>query len=137
MPDLQSSAIARPAPGQPAKIKLTNIEQRFRASDQDVLALTEVNLDIAMGEFLVLLGPSGCGKTTLLRIIAGLQKPTGGDVEISGLPLWKNGVRNDKVMEELGVVFQDANLLPEGWLFNRSKSFRGGTAWFFKLPGKM
>jgi NitT/TauT family transport system ATP-binding protein len=100
------------APAQPAKIRLTGIEQRFRASDQDVLALTEVNLDIAMGEFLVLLGPSGCGKTTLLRIIAGLQKPTSGGVEISGLPLWQNGVRNDKVMQELGVVFQDANLFP-------------------------
>jgi NitT/TauT family transport system ATP-binding protein len=113
MPDLHSFPVAPlPAQGPPIKIKLTGIEQRFRASDQDVLALTEVNLEIAMGEFLVLLGPSGCGKTTLLRIIAGLQKPTGGGVEISGLPLWRDGVRNDRIMEELGVVFQDANLFP-------------------------
>jgi NitT/TauT family transport system ATP-binding protein len=113
MPDPHSSVVAPfPAPGQPVKIRLTNIGQRFRSSDQDVLALTEVNLEIAMGEFLVLLGPSGCGKTTLLRIIAGLQEPTNGEVEIGGLPLWRDGTRNDKVMEELGVVFQDANLFP-------------------------
>jgi NitT/TauT family transport system ATP-binding protein len=97
---------------QPAKIRLENIEQRFRTPDQDVLALTNVDLDIAMGEFLVLLGPSGCGKTTLLRIIAGLQKPTGGKVEIGGVPLWHGETRNDAVMQELGVVFQDANLFP-------------------------
>jgi NitT/TauT family transport system ATP-binding protein len=102
---------ADPAP-QPVKIRLKDIEQRFRTSDQDVLALTGVDLDIAMGEFLVLLGPSGCGKTTLLRIMAGLQKPTGGEVEIGGVPLWHGERRNDAVMQELGVVFQDANLFP-------------------------
>jgi NitT/TauT family transport system ATP-binding protein len=106
------AATLRPASLQPAKIRLAGIEQRFRTHDQDVLALTGVNLDIAMGEFLVLLGPSGCGKTTLLRIIAGLQRPTSGEVLISGLPLWNGEERNDAVMQELGVVFQDANLFP-------------------------
>jgi NitT/TauT family transport system ATP-binding protein len=110
-PQLQAVPL-RPAAPQPAKIRLASIEQRFRTHDQDVLALTGVNLDIAMGEFLVLLGPSGCGKTTLLRIIAGLQRPTSGEVAIGGVPLWNGEVRNDAVMQELGVVFQDANLFP-------------------------
>jgi NitT/TauT family transport system ATP-binding protein len=96
----------------PAKIRLANIEQRFRTPDQDVLALTGVDLDIAMGEFLVLLGPSGCGKTTLLRIIAGLQRPSSGTIAIGGVPLWNGEARNDALMQELGVVFQDANLFP-------------------------
>ncbi|GHC67477.1 ABC transporter ATP-binding protein [Limoniibacter endophyticus] len=97
-----------------AAINLTNIEQRYGGKTGSVLALTEVNLDIASGEFLVLLGPSGCGKTTLLRIIAGLLKSTSGEVKINNESLWSDGQRNDKVMQELGVVFQDANMFP--WL---------------------
>ncbi|MEO3388626.1 ABC transporter ATP-binding protein [Mesorhizobium sp. CAU 1741] len=96
----------------PAKIRLTDIAQRYKTRDIDVLALTDVNLEIAQGEFLVLLGPSGCGKTTLLRIIAGLLRSTGGSVEVSGQQLWNGRERNDAVMQELGVVFQDANLFP-------------------------
>ncbi|MDX2201268.1 MAG: ABC transporter ATP-binding protein [Hyphomicrobiaceae bacterium] len=99
-------------PAVAAKIRLEGIEQRYRTRDSEVLALTGVSLDIAQGEFLVLLGPSGCGKTTLLRIIAGLLKPTGGTVEVGGQQLWRAGARNDAVMQELGVVFQDANLFP-------------------------
>ena len=102
-----------PAPdGKGASIVLTDIEQRFVTRDVDVLALTDVNLSITQGEFLVLLGPSGCGKTTLLRIIAGLLKSTRGTVEVGGEPLWRGDDRNDAVMRELGVVFQDANLFP-------------------------
>ncbi len=96
------------------RIKLEGIEQRYGAGQSEVLALTGVDLEIGHGEFLVLLGPSGCGKTTLLRIIAGLQKPTAGAVSIHGRPLWEKGRRNDKAMAELGVVFQDANMFP--WL---------------------
>jgi NitT/TauT family transport system ATP-binding protein len=107
MPD----GAARPA-GKPVKIRLKDIEQRYKARDIDVLALTEVNLDIGQGEFLVLLGPSGCGKTTLLRIVAGLLKSSGGSVEVGGQPLWNGRERNDVVMQELGVVFQEANLFP-------------------------
>ena len=95
-------------------IRLAGIEQRYKVRGSSVQALTGVNLDIAKGEFLVLLGPSGCGKTTLLRIVAGLLKSTEGTVEVGGQPLWLDGRRNDRVMEELGVVFQDANLFP--WL---------------------
>jgi len=93
-------------------IVLSGIEQLFRTKDQEVLALTEIDLTISAGEFLVLLGPSGCGKTTLLRIIAGLQQPTNGSVEVGGNSLWRNASRNDAVMAELGVVFQEANLFP-------------------------
>ncbi len=97
-----------------AGIKLKGVEQRYGDPKSSVLALTGVDLEIGKGEFLVLLGPSGCGKTTLMRIIAGLLKSTSGTVEIDGQPLWNGGRRNDKVMEELGVVFQDANMFP--WL---------------------
>src|SRR3569833_4513588 len=57
--------------------------------DRRVRALDGIDLTTGHGEFLVLLGPSGCGKTTLLRTIAGLERPTAGEVRIDGqLVLW-------------------------------------------------
>jgi NitT/TauT family transport system ATP-binding protein len=53
---------------------------------QPTLALTDVSLDIAPGEFISLIGPSGCGKTTLLRLIADLMQPTAGTIRVQGKP---------------------------------------------------
>lgn len=94
------------------EILLAGLEHRYRTRDQDVLALTGIDLSIRRGEFVVLLGPSGCGKTTMLRIIAGLIRPSTGKVEIAGRPLWNGSTRDDEAVKELGVVFQDANLFP-------------------------
>jgi len=60
----------------------------------------------------VLLGPSGCGKTTMLRMIAGLIRPSAGTIYIGPHDLWLGSDRNSAVTKELGVVFQDANLFP-------------------------
>ena len=60
-----------------AEITLTGITKRF---DDDVVAVDAVDLDVADGEFLVLVGPSGCGKSTLLRIVAGLEEPDAGTI---------------------------------------------------------
>lgn len=73
-------------------IELKNLTKNF--DDQQVLR--GINLDIYENEFLTLLGPSGCGKTTTLRIIAGFEEPSGGEVlfngiEISKLPPYKRG----------------------------------------------
>ena len=72
-----------------AKVKIKNLSKRFNLDSP--LAVDSLNLDIADGEFLVLLGPSGCGKTTTLRCIAGLETQTEGDIYIgdrlvNGLP---------------------------------------------------
>ena len=99
-------ALARP------EILLETLEHRYLAEDQEVLALTGIDLAIRRGEFVVLLGPSGCGKTTMLRIMAGLIRPTSGRIEIGGRPLWNGDRRDDTAIKELGVVFQDANLFP-------------------------
>lgn len=71
-------------------------------------ALDNINLTINKGEFVCLLGPSGCGKTTLLRIIAGLERPTAGQVYINGSDATKlpPGKRN------FGIVFQSYALFP-------------------------
>lgn len=62
-----------------AEITLRNVTKKF---GEDIIAVKDLSLDIADGEFLVLLGPSGCGKTTTLRMIAGLETQTSGDIHI-------------------------------------------------------
>jgi spermidine/putrescine ABC transporter ATP-binding subunit len=64
-------------------IKIQNISKHFGA----VVAVDQVDMDISEGEFFSLLGPSGCGKTTLLRMIAGLESPTSGEIYIDGNPM--------------------------------------------------
>ncbi|MDI9619455.1 MAG: ABC transporter ATP-binding protein [Candidatus Nezhaarchaeota archaeon] len=70
-----------------------------------LVALENIDLDIYEGEFLCIVGPSGCGKTTLLRVIAGLEKPTDGEVLLRGRPILGPGP--DRVM-----VFQEHTLFP-------------------------
>ncbi len=108
----ETKAPARTAPAT-AEIRLAGVEQRYEAaSGESVLALTDISIDIAGREFVVLLGASGCGKTTMLRIIAGLIRPTAGRVEIAGRQLWRGERRDNRVVQDLGVVFQDAHLFP-------------------------
>lgn len=63
-------------------IGLDGVTKWFQTKDQDVHALSPVDLDVARGEFVSLIGPSGCGKSTLLRIIGGLTEPTAGTVTV-------------------------------------------------------
>jgi NitT/TauT family transport system ATP-binding protein len=71
-----------------------------------VRGVERASFDIAVSEFLCLVGPSGCGKTTLLNIIAGFLKPTGGEIRIGGKPVSGHGM-------DRGIVFQDfAQLFP-------------------------
>ena len=63
-----------------ATLQLIDLHKRFG----DVLAVQRINLTVADGEFLCILGPSGCGKSTALRMIAGFEEPTGGDILIDG-----------------------------------------------------
>ena len=69
------------------------------------LALHNVNLTIAAGQFISFVGPSGCGKSTLLNMIAGLVRPTEGEIRYNGRPV-------DGVNTEVGYITQDDNLLP-------------------------
>jgi NitT/TauT family transport system ATP-binding protein len=68
------------------KVRLRELRRRFALRRREVEALAGVSLDVAQGEFLAIVGPSGCGKTTLLRIVAGLDTPTAGTVEIAREP---------------------------------------------------
>ncbi|HET9291631.1 MAG TPA: ATP-binding cassette domain-containing protein, partial [Actinomycetes bacterium] len=67
-----------------AAIELVGVEKEFTAGGHDVRAVERVDLRIAEGEFFSLLGPSGCGKTTTLRMIAGFEEPTSGQILLHG-----------------------------------------------------
>ncbi len=64
-------------------ISIRNVTKRFGS----VVAVDDVSIDIRPGEFFALLGPSGCGKTTLLRMLAGFETPSGGEIDIDGQPM--------------------------------------------------
>ncbi|MHB1555986.1 MAG: ABC transporter ATP-binding protein, partial [Isosphaeraceae bacterium] len=79
--------------------------------DGDVQALRGVSMTIADGEFVAITGPSGCGKTTLLQLLGGLDRPTGGDVLFRGRPL--SAIDLDAYhARQVGFVFQSFHLLP-------------------------
>ena len=82
--------------------------QALAKSFGTVAALSGVTLQVERGEFVSFLGPSGCGKTTLLRIIAGLEVPTSGDVRIAG----RSVVRDPPYRRNIGLVFQSYALFP-------------------------
>jgi spermidine/putrescine transport system ATP-binding protein len=85
-------------------VSLRGVTKRF----DDVAAVDRLDLDIRDGEFLALLGPSGCGKTTTLRMIAGFEQPTEGEIHIGGTPVV--GVPAHK--REVNTVFQNYALFP-------------------------
>lgn len=94
-------------------VQVENLTKRYAGKD-GVLAVDGVDLTVAAGEMLVLLGPSGCGKTTLLRCIAGLERPDGGTVRFGDLTLFDAAARTNLPPERrrIGMVFQNYSLWP-------------------------
>ena len=88
----------------PAGVSLRRLEKRFGA----VAALHPLDLDVAPGELVVLVGPSGCGKTTALRLIAGLEDPTAGEVRIGD----RDVVGVEPADRDIAMVFQSYALYP-------------------------
>ena len=93
-------------------VDLVGVGKRFGDGSRSVLALEPIDLAIEPEEIVALVGPSGCGKTTLLRTIAGLTKPSEGEVAVDGRSVWVDGRPNGAALDHLAVVFQEANLLP-------------------------
>ena len=89
-------------------VELVAVSKEFRGRQQDVLAVRDLSLAVAPGEFFALLGPSGCGKTTTLRMIAGFEQPTQGEVLIRGVAM--QGI--PPFHRPVNTVFQDYALFP-------------------------
>ena len=96
-------------------ITLNNIDKVYRTERVETLALQNINLDIADGEFVSIMGPSGCGKSTLLNLIGLLDKPTNGKLLLDGTHINGAGDRSLAKMrnEKLGFVFQSFHLVPD------------------------
>jgi multiple sugar transport system ATP-binding protein len=93
-----------------ASIQLKNVGKRYPDGNR---AVTDLNLDIADGDFMVLVGPSGCGKTTALRMVAGLEEITDGEIHIGGEVI--NDV--DPGKRDIAMVFQNYALYPHMSVF--------------------
>jgi iron(III) transport system ATP-binding protein len=90
-------------------LELDDVSKRYGETP----VIEELSLSVHEGELLTLLGPSGCGKTTTLRLIAGLERPTGGTVHIEGEPVAGSGGAFQPPEErDVGVVFQEFALFP-------------------------
>jgi putative spermidine/putrescine transport system ATP-binding protein len=87
--------------------------QQLRKQFGDVVAVHEINLEVADGEFLCILGPSGCGKSTALRMIAGFEEPSAGDIQIDG----RSVVQLTPDKRPTAMVFQKYTLWPHMKVF--------------------
>lgn len=96
------------ADSEASSLLIAGVRKTYRGFDgAETLALDDFSLTVAAGEMVSLIGPSGCGKSTVLRLIAGLDRPSAGELRVGG-------ERIDGPSAERGLVFQDPNLFP--WL---------------------
>jgi len=95
------------------KLEIDDVTMRFG----DVVAVDRVSLTVAEGETVVLLGPSGCGKTTLLRLIAGFNRPIAGAIRIAGRTVASPTVMVPPEKRSLSMVFQSYAVWPHKTVF--------------------
>jgi putative ABC transport system ATP-binding protein len=95
-------------------VRLRGVSKTYERGDEAVRVLEQLDLDVPTGSYEALMGPSGSGKTTLLNLIAGLDRPTAGSVEVAGKRL--EGMGEGALAKwrsvTIGFVFQSYNLLP-------------------------
>lgn len=106
---------ARP-PAAPADllVRARGLTKRYRMGDAETTVLRDVSLDVRAGELALLMGPSGSGKTTLLCLLSGMLRPSGGEVELCGVPITQLPQRHAAEVRRrsVGFVFQSYNLFP-------------------------
>lgn len=97
-----------------ALIRIHNLNKSYTRGGQIIPVLEGVDLEVRAGEFIALMGPSGSGKSTLLNLIAGIDKPTSGSIEIGGVNIatLSEGELADWRAANVGFIFQFYNLMP-------------------------
>jgi putative ABC transport system ATP-binding protein len=97
-----------------AMLHCRSLSRTYRSGSRDIVVLKDITFSLEPGGFLAILGPSGSGKTTLLGLLAGLDRPSGGEVYLDGQSL--GGLNEDQRArlraEKIGFVFQSFQLLP-------------------------
>ncbi|MDT9000903.1 ABC transporter ATP-binding protein [Paucibacter sp. APW11] len=105
-------------PGAPAMdaplIRISHLSKSYRRGGQDIPVLLDIELAVQAGDFVALMGPSGSGKSTLLNLIAGIDKPSSGRIEIGGIDIATlgEGALADWRAAHVGFIFQFYNLMP-------------------------
>jgi putative ABC transport system ATP-binding protein len=114
-----SSSMSTPQTGAAASdaaplIRIRSLSKSYRRAGQEIPVLLDINLDVRAGEFIALMGPSGSGKSTLLNLIAGIDAPSSGTIEIGGVDIatLSEGQLADWRAANVGFIFQFYNLLP-------------------------
>ena len=95
-------------------IRIDHLSKTYTRGGQFIPVLNDINLQVARSEFVALMGPSGSGKSTLLNLIAGIDKPTSGTIEIDGVDIatLSEGALADWRAANVGFIFQFYNLMP-------------------------
>jgi len=103
-----------PATAKPQMVSLRGLRKIYRRDQEEITVLDGIDLDIAEGSFEALMGPSGSGKTTLLNLIAGIDRPSAGEIRVAGVDISKQseGELADWRSQHVGFIFQFYNLLP-------------------------
>ena len=98
----------------PPLIRISQLSKGYVRGGQAIPVLVDIHLEVAQGEFVALMGPSGSGKSTLLNLIAGIDKPASGKIEIGGVDIasLSEGELADWRAANVGFIFQFYNLLP-------------------------
>ncbi len=96
-------------------IKTVDLTKIYRTDEVETVALNNVNVEVAKGEFVAVMGPSGCGKSTLLNVIGLLDNPTGGEYHFNAQEVAKytERMRTNLRKSNIGFIFQSFNLIDE------------------------
>jgi putative ABC transport system ATP-binding protein len=99
----------------PPLIRIRQLAKSYRRGDQTIPVLAGIDLDVASGDFVALMGPSGSGKSTLLNLLAGIDQPSGGRIEVDGIDIASFGegrLLPTGAPPHIGFIFQFYNLMP-------------------------
>ncbi|WIT13078.1 ABC transporter ATP-binding protein [Paucibacter sediminis] len=97
-----------------ALIRISHLSKSYQRGGQEIPVLLDIELDVQRGDFVALMGPSGSGKSTLLNLIAGIDQPSSGRIEIGGIDIATlgEGQLADWRAANVGFIFQFYNLMP-------------------------
>jgi putative ABC transport system ATP-binding protein len=95
-------------------IRVTRLVKAYQRGEQEIPVLLGIDLEVMAGDFIALMGPSGSGKSTLLNLLAGIDKPTSGTIEVAGVDIATlgEGELADWRAANVGFIFQFYNLMP-------------------------
>jgi putative ABC transport system ATP-binding protein len=112
--DVVPASTTRSEPGEEPLVAIRDLSKYYIRGDQVIPVLVDIDLDVYAGDFIALMGPSGSGKSTLLNLIAGIDKPSSGQVRVAGVDIaalsdadlaaWRSA--------NIGFIFQFYNLMP-------------------------